>query len=72
MASGSHSACAGVKLKGTALRAEGLCRGLRGSLRNPQGPRTQIIGFVGPKYYNINSIWTLKPYYLGPWTLRAS
>ena len=25
---------------------------------------------LGPKYYNINSIWALKPYYLGPWTLR--
>ena len=25
---------------------------------------------VGPKYYTINGIWALKPYYLGPWTLR--
>ena len=26
----------------------------------------------GPKYYHINGIWTLKPYYLGPWTLLGS
>ena len=25
----------------------------------------------GPKYYSINGIWALKPYYLGPWTLRV-
>ena len=26
---------------------------------------------VEPKYYNMNGIWALKPYYyLGPWTLR--
>ena len=25
---------------------------------------------LGPKYYNVNGIWALKPYYLGPWTLR--
>ena len=30
----------------------------------PKGPRS------GPKYYSINGIWALKPYYLGPWTLR--
>ena len=30
-----------------------------------KGPRTQIIGFHGP------STWALKPYYLGPWTLRV-
>ena len=24
-----------------------------------------------PKYYNMNGIWALKPYYLGPWTLRV-
>ena len=27
---------------------------------------------LGPKYYNIIGIWALKPYYLGPWTLRVS
>ena len=26
---------------------------------------------LGPEYYNTNGIWTLKPYYLGSWTLRA-
>ena len=26
---------------------------------------------LGPKYYNLNGIWALKPYYLGPWTLRG-
>ena len=26
---------------------------------------------LGPKYYDINGIWALIPYYLGPWTLRV-
>ena len=26
---------------------------------------------LGPKYYNVTRIWARKPYYLGPWTLRA-
>ena len=26
---------------------------------------------LGHKYYTINGIWALKPYYLGPWTLRV-
>ena len=26
---------------------------------------------LGPKYCNINGIWALKHYYLGPWTLRV-
>ena len=30
----------------------------------PKGPRV-----LGPKYYNINGIWDLKPYYLDPWTV---
>ena len=38
---------------------------------SPKGPRTQITGFEGPNAYNINGIWALKPYYLGPWTLRV-
>ena len=25
---------------------------------------------LGPKYYNMKGIWDVKPYYLGPWTLR--
>ena len=28
-------------------------------------------GVVGPEYYNMNGIWSLKPYYWGPWTLRV-
>ena len=36
----------------------------------PKGPRTQI-GVLGPKYYNLNGMWDLKPSYSGPWTLRA-
>ena len=35
----------------------------------PKGPRTQLV--LGPKYYIINDIWALEPYYLDPWTLRA-
>ena len=35
---------------------------------SPEGPSTQIIRFLGPK---IHSFWTLKPYYLGTWTLRV-
>ena len=27
---------------------------------------------LGPKFYNIQGIWGLKPYDLGPWTLRAA
>ena len=26
---------------------------------------------LGPKYYNINGLWALIRYYLGPWTLRV-
>ena len=33
-----------------------------------QGPNKRVLG---PKYYNIIGIWTLKPYYLGPSTLRV-
>ena len=25
---------------------------------------------LGPKYHSYYSIWALKPYSLGPWTLR--
>ena len=32
----------------------------------PEGPRTQINRVLGPKYHNINGIWALNPYYLGP------
>ena len=30
------------------------------------------MGVLGPKYYNLNGIWDLKPHYLGPWTLRVT
>ena len=36
--------------------------------RRVQGPKKW--GFRA-KYYTINGIWALKPYHLGPWTLRA-
>ena len=36
-----------------------------------QGSKDPNNGVLGPKYYNINGIWALKPYYLGPWTLRV-
>ena len=26
---------------------------------------------LGPRYHLYYSIWALKPYYLGPWTLRV-
>ena len=26
---------------------------------------------LGTKFYSIHGIWALKPYHLGPWTLRA-
>ena len=41
------------------------------ALIHPKGPRTQTIRVLGPKYYTVNRIWALKPYYLGPWTLRV-
>ena len=38
-----------------------------------------ISGYIGPnngvlvpKYYDINGIWALKLYYLGPWAVRES
>ena len=68
----AQTACAQARQEQSRPTAEvrRLSRALRfGS--TPKGPRTQIIGFLGPKYYNINSIWALKPYYLGPWTLRG-
>ena len=36
----------------------------------PQGSKDPNNRALGPKYYNINGIWALKPYYLGPWTLK--
>ena len=39
---------------------------------NPEGSKDPNIRVLGPKYYNINGIWALIPYYLGPWTLRVT
>ena len=38
----------------------------------PQGSKDPNNRVLGPKYYIISGIWALKPYYLGPWTLRGS
>ena len=39
-------------------------------LSYPQGPRTQLVGFV-PKHNNINGSWDLKLDYVGPWSLKV-
>ena len=36
-----------------------------------QGSKDPNNRALGPKYYNINGIWALKPPYLGPWTPRG-
>ena len=36
-----------------------------------KGSKDSNNGVLGPKYHNVCGIWALKPYYLGPWTLRA-
>ena len=36
----------------------------------PKGSKDPNDRVLGPKYYSINGILALKPYYLGPWTLR--
>ena len=33
-------------------------------------PKDRDNRVLGPKCYNLNSIWALKPSYLDPWTLR--
>ena len=38
----------------------------------PRGSKDPNNRVSGPKYYNMNGIWALKPYYLGPWTLRGT
>ena len=48
------------------VEAFSVASSLGASEQIPKGPRTQIIGFLGPQYYKINGIWALKPYYLGP------
>ena len=37
----------------------------------PEGSKDPNNRVLGPKYYRIHGIWTLKPSYLGPWTLRG-
>ena len=37
----------------------------------PQGSEDPNNRVLGPKYYNIDGIWALKPYYFGPWTLKV-
>ena len=44
----------------------------RVSLYRMLGAKTQIMRVLGPKYYNVNGIWVVKPYYLGPRTLRVT
>ena len=39
---------------------------------SPRGSKDPNNRALGPKYYTINGIWALKPYHLGPWTLRIS
>ena len=36
-----------------------------------QGSKDPNIRVLGPKYYNMNGIWALKPHYLGPWTRKG-
>ena len=40
-------------------------------LNYPRGSKDPNNKVLGPKYYTINGIWALKPYDLGPWTLRV-
>ena len=35
-----------------------------------QGSKDPNNRALGPTYYSINGIWALKPYDLGPWTLK--
>ena len=37
----------------------------------PEGSKDSNNRVLGPKYYDINGIWALIPYYLSPWTLRV-
>ena len=55
------------KPKGLGLWDQGGC-GLGLTLKGCNDPNN---GVLGPKYYHVNGIWALKPYYLGPWTLRV-
>ena len=37
--------------------------------KRSQLPNMLCKGVLGPKYYDINGIWAIELYYLGPWTL---
>ena len=54
----------GVGVRLTAL-AFGREQALRSSSNLPGCPGKEL--GLGPKYYNMNGIWALKPYSLGPW-----
>ena len=45
-----------------------LHRGQRGMPNIPDGSMDPNSEVLWPKYYNVNGVWALKPYYLGPWT----
>ena len=38
-------------------------------MQNPEDPNSEVLGF---KIHTLSGFWTLKPYYLGSWTLRES
>ena len=38
-------------------------------LRGSEYPNSKVLG---PKIHTLNGFWTLKPYYLGTWTLRET
>ena len=38
----------------------------------PKGSKDPNNRALGPRYYNMNDIWALQPYRLGPWTCRES
>ena len=40
--------------------------------RKPRGSKHPNSRVLGPKIHTLNACWTLKPYYLGTWTLRES
>ena len=37
----------------------------------PDGSKDPNNRVLGPKYHLYFGLWVLKPYYLGPWTLRV-
>ena len=59
----------------SAPQVEGFMQGLGfGTCSVPEGfkdPNKRVQRVLGPKYHKYYSISPLKPYYLGPWTLRG-